>query len=51
MAEYPVREAFRLFYPVYREKHTVTPEQESAAHCIMQCKTGLPGFTESICPE
>lgn len=51
MAEYLIREAFRLFYPVYREKHAVTPEQESAAHCIMQCKTGLLGFTESICPE
>ena len=51
MAEYLIREAFRMFYPSYRENHAVTPEQESAAWCIMQCKTGQLGFTESICPE
>ena len=51
MNNYPIREAFQLFYPDYRSCHTVTPEQESAAWCIMQCKTGLLGFSESICPE
>ena len=51
MADYLIREAFQLFYPDYRSRHAVTPEQESAAWCIMQCKTGLLGFTESICPE
>ena len=51
MPGYPIREAFQLFYADYRSRHTVTPEQESAAWCIMQCKTGLLGFTESICPE
>ena len=51
MAEYLIREAFRMFYPAYREHHAVTPEQESAAHCIMLCKTGQLGFTESICPD
>lgn len=51
MAEYLIREAFQMFYPDYRSKHAVTPAQESAAWCIMQCKTGKLGFTESICPE
>lgn len=51
MSEYLIREAFQMFYPGYRDRHTVTPEQESAAWCIMQCKTGLLGFSESICPE
>ena len=51
MADYLIREAFQMFYLDYRDKHTVTPEQESAAWCIMQCKTGQLGFTESICPE
>lgn len=51
MAEYMIRDAFRMFYPDYRSKHAVTPEQESAAWCIMQCKTGKFGFTESTCPE
>lgn len=51
MAEYLIREAFQMFYATYRSKHSVTPEQESAAWCIMQCKTGLLGFTESICPQ
>ena len=51
MSDYLVREAFRMFYPSYREGHKVTAEQESAAQCIMQCKTGSLGFTESICPE
>lgn len=51
MSDYLIREAFQLFYADYRAKHTVTPEQESAAWCIMQCKTGLLGFAESTCPE
>lgn len=51
MSEYLIREAFQVFYPAYRDHHTVTPEQESAAQCIMQCKTGQLGFSESICPE
>lgn len=35
MSEYLIREAVQMFYLTYREHHTVTPEQESAAHCIM----------------
>lgn len=51
MADYLIRDAFRLFYADFRSRHTVTPEQESAAWCIMQCKTGLLGFTENVCPQ
>ena len=51
MSEYLIREAFQMFFPTYRDHHTVTPEQESAAWCIIQCKTGQLGFSESICPE
>ena len=51
MSDYLIREAFQMFYLTYRDHHTVTPEQESAAWCIMQCKTGSLGFSESTCPE
>lgn len=51
MSDYPIREAFQMFYLTYRERHSVTPEQESAAQCIMGCKTGTYGFTESTCPD
>ena len=49
--DYPLRDIFQRFYPAYREKHSVTPEQESAAQCIMGCKTGLFGYSVSICPD
>jgi hypothetical protein len=51
MSEYLIREVFQMFYLTYRDHHTVTPEQESAAQCIMFCKTGRLGYSESICPE
>lgn len=51
MADYPIREIFQRWYPAYRENHTVTPDQESAAQCIMGCKTGLFGYSVSLCPE
>ena len=31
MSEYLIREAFQMFYLTYRDHHTMTPEQESAA--------------------
>ena len=51
MADYLIRDAFQTFYADYRSRNVVTPEQESAAWCIMQCKTGQLGFSESTCPE
>lgn len=49
--KYKIREIFQMFYQTYRDTHTVTPEQESAAQCIMGCKTGMYGYTVSICPD
>lgn len=51
MAEYMVQKAFQMYYHAYREHHSVTPEQESAAQCIMGCKTGQFGFSKMICPN
>ena len=50
MEDYKIQDAFVKFYPEYRRRHSVTPEQESAAQCIMGCKTGKYGFTKSECP-
>lgn len=49
--KYPVREIFQMFFLTYRDNHTVTPEQESAARCITGCKTGMYGYTVSVCPD
>ena len=51
MSAYLIQDAFQKFYPAFRKKHTVTPEQESAAQCIMGCKTGLFGYVKTICPK
>lgn len=51
MADYPIRKIFQDFYPSCREHHPVTPEQESAAQCIMGCKTGKFGYSMSVCPD
>ena len=51
MADYPIQDIFHSWYHDYREDHTVTPEQESAASCIMGCKTGVFGYSVSICPD
>lgn len=49
--EYPLRKAFREFYPSYTASHTVSRVQEKAAACISRCKTGELGYTASYCPE
>ena len=51
MTDYPIRYIFQMWYPAYRENHTLTPDQESAAQCIMGCKTGIFGYSLSLCPE
>lgn len=49
---YPIREAFRKFYPAYLEKHPhLSPERRRAAEAIMACKTGEAGYTVSVCEE
>jgi len=49
--DYPLRNAFREFYPSYAAAHEVSPVQEKAAGCIRRCKTGELGYTASYCPE
>ena len=50
--EYPIRDAFRKFYPGYAKKHPqLTPAQRRTAECIMKCKTGELGYSVSICEE
>ena len=51
MPAYPIRDIFQKWYPLYRKDHTVTADQEGAAQCIMGCKTGVFGYSVSICPE
>lgn len=49
---YPIREAFRKFYPAYLEKHPCLPvEKRRAAEAIMKCKTGEAGYTVSCCED
>lgn len=49
---YPIREAFRKFYPAYLEKHpSLSPEERRTAEAIMKCKTGEAGYTVSCCEE
>lgn len=50
--EYPIRDAFRKFYPEFIKKHPDIPlEKRRAAECIMKCKTGELGYNVSICEE
>lgn len=51
LPDYPLRRAFREFYPSYASTHAVTPVQAKAAGCISRCKTGELGYSASYCPE
>lgn len=46
---YPIREAFRGFYPSYAASHKVSAVQAKAAACISACKTGELGYNVSFC--
>lgn len=47
---YPIRDAFRRFYPVYEASHPgLSEEQRKAANLIMKCKTGELGYNVSVC--
>ena len=48
MSGFTVQEAFHRFYSVYRLNHPVNAEQEKAAFCIMNCKTGKLGANVSM---
>ena len=48
---YPVRDAFRRFYPDYEKHHPLTEEQRKTAASIMHCKTGELGYNVSYCED
>ena len=50
--DYPVREAFRRFYPEYLTFHpSLTEEKRNTADALMRCKTGELGFDVSYCED
>ena len=51
MNGFTVQEVFHRFYSAYRSNHAVSAEQEKAAFCIMNCKTGKLGANVSVCEE
>ena len=49
---YPIREAFRRFYPEYLKLHPHLPaHQKRTASAIMKCKTGELGYNISYCED
>jgi hypothetical protein len=46
---YPIRDIFQSFFEDYAESHSVSNEQQKAAHCISECKTGSLGYNLSYC--
>ena len=49
---YPIREAFRRFYPDYRKLHPHLPShQKRTAAAVMKCKTGELGYNISYCED
>ncbi len=51
LPDYPVRKAFKKFYPAYAREHEVSDPQAKSASLISICKTGKLGYTASFCPE
>lgn len=49
---YPIREAFRRFYPEYTKLHpSLSEEQRRTAVSITRCKTGELGYNVSYCED
>ena len=49
---YPIRDAFRRFYPAYAKRHpSLSKEQKKVAASIMRCKTGELGYNVSFCED
>lgn len=49
-SSYPIRDAFRRFYPKYEKLHpALSSEQRKVASSIMRCKTGELGYNVSVC--
>ena len=50
--EYPIREAFRKFYPTFLANHPgLSMEKRKVAESISRCKTGELGYNVSICED
>lgn len=50
--EYPIREAFRKFYPAFLADHPgLSMEKRKVAESISRCKTGELGYNVSICED
>lgn len=46
---YPIRDIFQSFFRDYSDSHSVSKEQQKAAFCISECKTGSLGHNLSYC--
>ena len=46
---YPIRDIFQSFFRDYSNSHSVSKEQQKAAFCISECKTGSFGYNLSYC--
>ena len=47
---YPIREAFRRFYPAFLDAHPgLSEEKRKVADSISRCKTGELGYNVSVC--
>ena len=46
---YPIRDIFRSFFRAFAGSHSVSEEQQKAALCISECKTGSLGYNLSHC--
>ena len=46
---YPIRYIFRSFFRAFAGSHSVSEEQQKAALCISECKTGSLGYNLSYC--
>ena len=49
--KFPIRDIFASAFDQYRKLHPVTPEQASAAQCIINCKTGALGYNYYQCQD
>ena len=51
-ADYPIRDAFKRFYPAYLKRHPeLLEEKRRTAASIMCCKTGGLGYNVSFCED
>ena len=48
---YKIRQIFTAHFQEYAETHSLSPEQETAGQCIMNCKTGSLGNNYYQCRE